>query len=86
MKFRTNDKKELSGRFFFSMCPCFFPYLQIEKSAFLNFSILNFCNFILQFDGQCPCRHGYGGRKCDECETNYWGDPNLQCYREYMGL
>lgn len=33
----------------------------------------------LQFDGQCTCIAGRGGRDCSECEANFWGDPNRQC-------
>jgi hypothetical protein len=32
------------------------------------------------YDGQCDCRAGFGGRKCDQCEENYWGDPRVECY------
>jgi coxsackievirus/adenovirus receptor len=31
------------------------------------------CN---EFDGQCECREGFGGRKCDQCRANYWGNPS----------
>ena len=30
------------------------------------------CN---EFDGQCECRDGFGGRRCDQCRANYWGNP-----------
>ncbi len=23
---------------------------------------------------------GFGGRKCDQCEENYWGDPQVECF------
>ena len=35
------------------------------------------CNL---YDGQCTCKDGFGGRQCDQCEENYWGDPREQCY------
>ena len=35
------------------------------------------CNL---YDGQCDCKDGFGGRKCDQCEENYWGDPREQCF------
>ncbi|NXL46849.1 LAMB4 protein, partial [Podilymbus podiceps] len=28
---------------------------------------------------QCPCRLGYSGRCCDECEENYFGNPQTHC-------
>ncbi|XP_050736724.1 laminin subunit beta-1-like isoform X4 [Eriocheir sinensis] len=31
------------------------------------------------FDGQCHCRSGFGGRQCNQCETNYYGDPQVEC-------
>lgn len=31
------------------------------------------------FDGTCECRPGFGGRRCNECQANYWGNPNIQC-------
>ncbi|NXT39257.1 LAMB4 protein, partial [Pelecanoides urinatrix] len=29
--------------------------------------------------GQCPCKRGYSGRSCDECEENYFGNPQTHC-------
>lgn len=46
--------------------------------AFLYCNDLNVI-FEFQFDGQCECRPGFGGRACDQCETNFWGDPNVKC-------
>ncbi|NXW12281.1 LAMB4 protein, partial [Circaetus pectoralis] len=28
---------------------------------------------------QCPCKLGYSGRCCDECEENYFGNPQTHC-------
>ncbi|XP_060804776.1 agrin [Amyelois transitella] len=28
-------------------------------------------------DGQCACRPGVGGTKCDRCEPGYWGLPRI---------
>ena len=25
------------------------------------------------------CRQGFGGRQCDQCEENFWGDPRVEC-------
>ncbi|TEA39878.1 hypothetical protein DBR06_SOUSAS32610004, partial [Sousa chinensis] len=35
-------------------------------------------NFV-QLTGQCPCRLGYDGKRCSECEENYYGDPLGRC-------
>ena len=35
------------------------------------------CN---EFTGQCECKDGFGGRQCNECQTNYWGNPNVECF------
>ena len=24
-------------------------------------------------------RPGFGGRRCDECEANFYGDPRVEC-------
>lgn len=37
---------------------------------------------IFQYDGQCTCRPGFGGRACDQCEANFYGDPNVECKRK----
>ncbi|NXU36754.1 LAMB4 protein, partial [Drymodes brunneopygia] len=29
--------------------------------------------------GQCPCKPGYSGRCCNECEENYFGNPQMHC-------
>ncbi|NXD26373.1 LAMB4 protein, partial [Spelaeornis formosus] len=29
--------------------------------------------------GQCPCKPGYSGRCCNECEENYFGNPQMLC-------
>ena len=39
--------------------------------------------FLLQFDGQCECKPGRGGRTCSDCEDLFWGDPTDQCYGEW---
>lgn len=35
-----------------------------------------------QVSGQCPCRPEFGGRQCDECGENHFGNPDLQCICE----
>nr|XP_012215232.1 PREDICTED: laminin subunit beta-1 [Linepithema humile] len=40
-------------------------------------SVSDRCN---PFDGTCECRQGFGGRRCNECQTNFWGNPNVECY------
>lgn len=32
--------------------------------------------------GYCRCQRGRGGRTCSDCETDYWGDPNVKCERK----
>ena len=40
-------------------------------------SLSETCN---EFDGSCQCKEGFGGRQCNECQTNFYGDPNVECY------
>ena len=40
------------------------------------FNLPSRCN---PFDGTCECRPGFGGRRCNECQANYWGNPNVEC-------
>ena len=33
-------------------------------------------------DGQCDCKMGVAGKKCDRCEVGYWGYSNTGCSGE----
>ena len=76
-------------------CDVFFTYLyqfhhilvQIP-SHFLQIpphssDISAYC-FFFQFDGQCYCTEGFGGRDCSECADLLWGDPRTSCRRSYI--
>lgn len=41
------------------------------------------CFACIQVTGQCPCRSEFGGRQCDECGENHFGNPDLQCICEF---
>lgn len=41
------------------------------------------CN---EFDGQCQCIAGRGGKRCDQCPDLYYGDPVVQCFGKYCLL
>lgn len=36
-----------------------------------------------QVTGQCPCKLGYSGKRCSECQENYYSDPLGRCIRKY---
>lgn len=38
-----------------------------------------------QFDGQCQCKEGFGGRRCNQCQTYFYGDPRRHCMRKSEG-
>ena len=29
-------------------------------------------------EGECLCKEGYGGERCDRCEPGWWGYPSCQ--------
>ncbi|XP_069950644.1 laminin subunit beta-1 isoform X10 [Cherax quadricarinatus] len=31
------------------------------------------------FDGICECRPGFGGRQCNQCQSNFYGNPRIEC-------
>ena len=39
------------------------------------------CNL---YDGQCECKAGFGGRRCNECMANHWGVQCHPCECNYM--
>ncbi|ELV14261.1 Laminin subunit beta-4 [Tupaia chinensis] len=43
----------------------------------MNFAIA--VRYEIQFTGQCPCRLGYGGLRCSECEASHYGDRLGRC-------
>ena len=57
----------------------------VYSMSFITITLVHICYVILffQFDGQCPCVPGRGGRDCSECEANFWGDPDDMCVRKY---
>jgi hypothetical protein len=40
------------------------------------------CAVYFQFDGQCACKPGFGGRQCNQCQDYFWGNPNEKCHGE----
>jgi len=34
-------------------------------------------------DGQCSCKEGVTGKKCDRCKVGYWGYSDTGCSGEY---
>ncbi|NXD94209.1 LAMB4 protein, partial [Chaetorhynchus papuensis] len=38
-----------------------------------------FCFPGTRVTGQCSCKPGYSGRCCNECEENYFGNPQMHC-------
>lgn len=64
------------------MQPCWFKiFVNVDlKNAYTLFFSL------FQYDGQCECRQGFGGRACDQCEANFWGDPNIECKGNILKL
>lgn len=31
------------------------------------------------YGGQCYCKHGYGGRRCNHCLAGFYGNPSTGC-------
>ena len=51
---------------FFAACDCYTPGSNNPAS----------CE---QYGGQCNCKPGYGGRRCDHCLAGYYGNPSTGC-------
>ncbi|NWX99807.1 LAMB4 protein, partial [Nothoprocta ornata] len=60
------------------LCGCSPKNSQGHQSSLLCGQLFN-PELLLQFTGQCPCKPGYSGRRCDECEENYFGNPQTHC-------
>lgn len=67
-----------------------YPLRHLESSLLptLIFYFFLFSTFALQgtLPGQCQCREGYAGEKCDRCAFGYQGYPNcLRCNCSLVG-
>ena len=64
----------------------FFSESSAMRIAACGCSIIGSSSLACDFSGKCPCKVGYTGEKCDQCQSGYSKDRSGACIGIYSYL
>ena len=62
----------------------YFSESSAMRIAACGCSIIGSSSLACDFSGKCPCKVGYTGEKCDQCQSGYSKDRSGACIGIYL--